>query len=316
MRWYLGTHEPTWLNRSHCPLFVSAVRLRERCKRKLPRATAPWALDSGGFSVLNKHGRYPTTNAEYAAEVRRWRDGIGNLEWAAVQDWMCEPVVLRKTGLTVADHQRLTVASWVELKAIAPDLPWVPVLQGFTADEYRRCVELYAAAGTDLRECPLVGIGSVCRREDTTEAEAIIRELAGRGLKLHGFGFKTGGLERVADCLTSADSLAWSDGVRRRAHAERLAAAAADRQPGLFGADAPTYRTRSPQNDPRVALEYLRTMRHRAGVTEEPTDTRYVCPECDGTDIHPGGFSSSLEYTCVDCGCSFAHVLQPSLLDG
>jgi hypothetical protein len=35
--------------------------------------------------------------------------------------------------------------------------------------------------------------------------------------RLQGFGVKTGGLARYADCLTSADSLAWSFEARRAA---------------------------------------------------------------------------------------------------
>ncbi len=37
-----------------------------------------------------------------------------------------------------------------------------------------------------------------------------MHSLASLGLHLHGFGVKAGGLVRYADCLTSADSLAWS----------------------------------------------------------------------------------------------------------
>ena len=41
--------------------------------------------------------------------------------------------------------------------------------------------------------------------------------LASLGLRLHGFGVKAGGLVRYADCLASADSLAWSFEARRAA---------------------------------------------------------------------------------------------------
>ncbi|WP_018559589.1 MULTISPECIES: hypothetical protein [unclassified Streptomyces] len=40
--------------------------------------------------------------------------------------------------------------------------------------------------------------------------------LAGYGLRLHGFGFKTLGLEKVGHLLASADSLAWSTHARHR----------------------------------------------------------------------------------------------------
>jgi hypothetical protein len=215
VRFYLGAHHPPWLAHASFPLFVSHRRLAAR--RRLPRATTGWALDSGGFTELRLHGGWRTTAAEYAAAVRRYRDEIGRLEWAAPQDWMCEPFMLAKSGLTVAVHQVRTVANYRELRSLAPDLPFVPVLQGWSRDDYLRCVELYQRAGIDLPAEPLVGVGSVCRRQATGEIEAIVHSLASIGIRLHGFGVKAGGLVRYEDCLASADSLAWSFEARRAA---------------------------------------------------------------------------------------------------
>ena len=128
MIFFLGIHEPAWMARTDVPLFVSRRRLVRR--KTMPRARGRWALDSGGFTELSMHGRWTVPSAQYAAEVRRFRDEIGGLEWAAPQDWMCEPFITRKTGRTVAEHQRLTVANLLELRSIAPDLPWVHVGQG------------------------------------------------------------------------------------------------------------------------------------------------------------------------------------------
>jgi hypothetical protein len=63
------------------PLFVSRRTLAPL--RRLPRARAGWALDSGGFSELSLHGRWTTSPATYVAEVRRFEQEIGALEWAA-----------------------------------------------------------------------------------------------------------------------------------------------------------------------------------------------------------------------------------------
>ncbi len=98
---------------------------------------------------------------------------------------------------------------------LAPEIPWAPVVQGWHPDDYLRCLDLYAARGFDLRTLPVVGVGSVCRRQAMDEAIVILRSLKARGLKLHGFGFKVRGLERAFDLLTSSDSLAWSFGARR-----------------------------------------------------------------------------------------------------
>lgn len=219
MRFYLGTHRANWLWQIHdIPLFISHRVLRER-KSRFPRATTPWALDSGGFTELSMYGRWETTPSEYVAAVRRYDDELGHLEWASPQDWMCEPWVLAKTGLTVAQHQARTVDNYLELVALAPDLDFAPVLQGWELDDYQRHADAYADAGVDLTAQPVVGIGSVCRRQATGQITWIFESLRHRGLQMHGFGVKTEGLAQYADLLVSADSLAWSYNARKLARA-------------------------------------------------------------------------------------------------
>ncbi len=221
-QFYLGTHMPHWLGLVDIPLFVSHRRLMNR--KTFPRALGPWALDSGGFSELQMYGEWRTTPEEYVAAVRRYRDEIGNLVWAAPQDWMCEPVVIEGgqvgpikfvgTGLSVYIHQRRTVANFMRLRRLAPDLPFAPVLQGYTLEDYERCAQMYADAGVDLAAEPIVGVGSVCRRQDSDEIAAVFAHFRDRGLSLHGFGVKTLGLAKAADVLESSDSMAWSvDGL-------------------------------------------------------------------------------------------------------
>ena len=227
MKFFLGTHEVRWLAEpalADVPLFVSRRRLADR--KTLPRAVGSWALDGGGFTELQLFGRWTVLARAYAAEVRRFRDEIGGMLWAAPQDWMCEPIVIKGgkvkgvvfagTGLTVAEHQRRTVENFLELRSLAPDLPIIPVLQGWTLGDYLDCLELYEAAGVDLRAEPTVGVGTMCRRESTTSAGIILRLLAAEGLNLHGFGFKIEGLRQHGDVLCSADSLAWSDSARHQ----------------------------------------------------------------------------------------------------
>lgn len=229
----LGTHEESWLADPRCaevPLMVSDARLRER--RSLPRAVGRWVLDSCGFTQLQQHGTWedrPTpagTVLEYVARARRYRDEIGGLAWAAPRDWMCEPWVIRggkpsRTGptfvgthLSVQEHLRRTVASVLELRALAPDVPWIAVLQGWTLGDYLDCLELYDKAGLDLRREPVVGVGTMCRRESTISAGNILDWLADEGIPIHAFGLKTEGLAAHGRHLFSSDSLAWSDHAR------------------------------------------------------------------------------------------------------
>jgi len=210
---YLGTHQPHWLATCDFPLFVSRVRLAGR--RTLPRARSTWALDSGGFSALDRRGEWDITARQYVAEVRRYRDEIGNLVWAAPMDWMVEPWILAKTGLSVPEHQRRTVDNFLELRSLAADLPFTPVLQGWALDDYLHCVDLYQRADVDLTVQQVVGLGSVCRRQATAEIGAIVGTLAALHLPLHGFGVKIAGLASYSAYLTSADSMAWSAWGRR-----------------------------------------------------------------------------------------------------
>jgi hypothetical protein len=181
-------------------------------KRKFPRARAPWALDSGGFTWVTRDGGWKQSPRLFAAEVRRFRDEIGLMEWAAPQDWMCEEIALKATGLSVAEHARRTVDNYVELVSIAPDLPWIPVLQGFAVDDYRRCADRYLAAGVDLAQMSTVGLGTVCRRQGTKEGIDVVFSVARHvpGVRLHGFGFKVEGVDLARTALVSSDSLAWS----------------------------------------------------------------------------------------------------------
>lgn len=221
---YLGSHQPGWLTKAGVPLFISHRRLAGY--RRLPRARAGWALDSGGFSELSMFGAWRTTAAAYVAAVDRYDRQIGGLEWAAPQDWMCEPFMLAKTALSVLEHQHRTVANFTELLELRDQrqstysphrqesCPFMPLLQGWTLDDYWRCVDLYAESGVQLADYPLEGLGSVCRRQATGEIAMIVRAL-GAVLPLHGFGCKTAGLVRYGRWLVSADSMAWSVAGRR-----------------------------------------------------------------------------------------------------
>ena len=210
---YLGAHHPHWLAMAGVPLFVSRNRLVSY--RKLPRASTRWALDSGGFTELSQHGYWRTSASKYAADVRRFHDEIGMMDWAAPQDWMCEPNMLRKTGLGITDHQQRTIDNYLELRALAPDLPIIPVLQGWSVPDYWHHADAYRRAGVALESLPLVGVGTVCRRQHTGTATAIFASLHSQGLKLHGFGLKLTGLRTCAQWLVSADSMAWSYSGRR-----------------------------------------------------------------------------------------------------
>lgn len=221
MEFYLGTHMPHWLGLYDVPMCVARPRLYRTGKaaiKTFPRARAPWIMDSGGFWEVTHRSGWTITEKAYVQQVQRAHDEIGNMAWAAPMDWMCEPEALKATGRSLIGHQLLTVDNYLELRELAPHLPFIPVLQGYSLSDYRRCVELYHGAGVDLAAEPTVGLGSVCRRESTDEIAQIVSSLTDLvpGIRLHGFGVKRGGFSRYAHQLVSADSLAWSDAGRRQ----------------------------------------------------------------------------------------------------
>lgn len=173
-------------------------------------------MDSGAFSTIKKHGGYPYPPAEYAEEIRRWAH-CGKLLAAVSQDYMCEDWMLKITGMTVRQHQALTIQRYDALKACElAGVYLMPVLQGYAPDDYARHVTMY---GRRLKRGAWVGVGSVCKRNsDPAAIEAVLLAIkkVRPDLRLHGFGIKVTALRSkvVRQNLESADSMAWSFAAR------------------------------------------------------------------------------------------------------
>lgn len=211
MEFYLGTHVLNHLEKTDVPMFVSRRVLE---KRKSPlKSKTKWCLDSGGFSELRLNGGWNIPADDYLSRVIKASDTPG-LQWAAQQDWMCEPVMIDRTGLSVSEHQRRTVDNFLELRSLDSPVHIIPVLQGYTLEEYKNCFEMFEVAGVDLRSEPVVGLGSVCRRQSTNDIERIVSFFHAKDLRLHGFGVKIVGIRKYGEMLESADSMAWSFDAR------------------------------------------------------------------------------------------------------
>ena len=212
MDFYIGLHQLA-LAKHFDRCFISVNRLRQRLSDfRVDR----WILDSGAFSELNLHGHYRYPPSEYAALVNRWGN-CGTMEMAVTQDYMCEPFILAKTGLTIAEHQRLTIERYDILLRLV-DVPLMPVLQGYTPDDYRRHLDSY---GDRISLGARIGVGSICKRNNAPKE--IVAVLAGikkdrHDLRLHGFGLKLTALTNtyILSMLYSADSMAWSYAARRQ----------------------------------------------------------------------------------------------------
>lgn len=213
MRFFVGLHQPS--DAQHFgAAFVSVSRIR---KRRSPFKVGDWIMDSGAFTEVSRHGGYRESAGAYAEQIRRWSKN-GNLLAAVAQDYMCEAAVLAVTGLTVADHQRLTIERYDEL--VGHDVNGVyimPVLQGYAPEEYVDHIRQY---GARLTPGMWVGVGSVCKRNgDPRAIEAVLLAIrrARPDLRLHGFGLKKTALSSglVWKLLHTADSMAWSYNARR-----------------------------------------------------------------------------------------------------
>lgn len=211
---YVGLHQPS--DAQHFDrAFVSVNRLRGR---KKAIGAGAWIMDSGAFTELSQHGHYRHSVEQYAAEINRWAADPALIA-AVAQDYMCEPFIIEKTGLSVEEHRRLTIERYDALVALVdPRVYVMPVLQGYTVADYLRHIDMY---GDRLGPGAYVGVGSICKRNTAIGAiEQILTAIKRKrpDLLLHGFGLKTTALSSwvVQNCLHSADSMAWSFAARRQ----------------------------------------------------------------------------------------------------
>lgn len=170
---------------------------------------ASLVLDSGGFNAARKWGQYPWSVDAYATLAQRYADGPCPLAWVAVMDYACEHGVDREQLATNQQRIAATVDNARRCREQAPTLPWLPVIQGWTLDEYAQSIDLYTQAGFPLA---YAGLGTMCGRP-VREACAILRALAEHypHQRYHVFGMHLGVLDDhdAAAVVESWDSYAW-----------------------------------------------------------------------------------------------------------
>jgi hypothetical protein len=220
------------------------------------------ALDSAGFTAMQSFARrgrsangiglgmYPWSLPDYLSLASELMP-----TWYAKPDFACEvelapdseartwrvratATLLEATLRQVATWQQRLIDDGVkagftfrEAQASAWRLlqPPVPVLQGWTCDDYRLSLDLLAevwSAWEPLYACHLVGVGSVCRRDlrhRTHGIEAIVRvidDYLPAGIRLHLFGVKGAAIRALRDHprIASVDSMAYDVGARRAAY--------------------------------------------------------------------------------------------------
>jgi hypothetical protein len=222
VKFYPGLHQPA--DAQHFPL--ACININRLWGRKKPVECADIVVDSGAFRELFLHGAYRHSVNVYAAELYRlFTTGVVKIAAAVAQDYMCEPFILAKTGLTIEEHQRLTIERYDALVAelerlFGGPIPFhvMPVLQGFAPQDYANHIRMY---GDRLKPGMWVGVGSVCKRQgDPRSIIAVLQAIASERpeLLLHGFGVKKTALMHpgVRELLATADSMAWSFAARKQ----------------------------------------------------------------------------------------------------
>jgi hypothetical protein len=205
---YIGWHQPN-NGRSGCQEFDHCmISINRLLDRKGAFSVNNWIMDSGAFTRISS-GKGHLPIAVYATAINRWADN-GNLVAAVTQDFMCEPFILNITGLSIEEHQRLTIKRYDRLLPLIDRTYILPVLQGYQISEYLSHLEQY---GNRLKSGAWVGVGSICKRNanaGSIESILLAIKTARPDLKLHGFGIKSTALRSplVWDLLHSADSQA------------------------------------------------------------------------------------------------------------
>lgn len=193
-----------------------------RYKARWPRQTGSRWLDSGGFTLLNRFGDYPFTPMQYINFVCWLRP-----QYYASMDYPCEPNISRTLSLkSNAERIQATVdntvymAEWEDYTGAK----LVPVIQGYTLDEYLSCIEQYQARGL-VRD--YMAVGSMCRRISNDELHWLIPAIYQAAneagcMRLHFFGLKLSpALADLSPYIYSRDSAVALDAYDPILRAER-----------------------------------------------------------------------------------------------
>ena len=187
--------------------------------RAIPKNRDLLFIDSGGYSFFFKNMDYSDPHIKYLQYVLN-----KGADFFANRDYPCEPELIRKNNTTVRENQIRTINNQIQIMDLIdsyfPELrdKFVAVIQGWEIDEYLWMLDYMKDHGllTDL-----IGIGSVCRRNQDRQIRKIIttiRDNLPKKYKLHAFGVKMGVLKYkdVWDSLYSCDSLAYRYFIRKK----------------------------------------------------------------------------------------------------
>lgn len=252
---------PAHCSENDTPVMVSAGAFWRPRKRAFAEPTRwGWstdgcnvALDSAGF-VAMKHwagqGGQPGMESIYPWSLAQYMNLVLEVlpRWWSQPDACCEPEI---AGSPEIVHQRLRMTERLLGASLLAAIHWlmsdrtlrhhfgppVPVIQGWTKDQYRQSLrnalsmwKLYTN-GTPVERVPtLIGIGSVCRRDLRHPEHGLwavldaVGDVLPKGSKVHLFGVKGEAMAELRHFpfVASVDSMAWDFSARVDARARRI----------------------------------------------------------------------------------------------
>lgn len=107
-------------------------------------------LDSGAFGSAYWDGGYTYGPDDYLRQVEKVMP-----DWWVTMDYPCEPNIM--TGTPIRQRIEQTIEN-TKILCTAPFSGFLPVIQGWTIDDYLYCVKRMEEEGLIL---PVMGIGSI-----------------------------------------------------------------------------------------------------------------------------------------------------------
>src|SRR6266508_2160990 len=126
------------------------------------------------------------------------------VQFATVMDYVCIPSNGKKSEINI-NRIKATIQNEIALRELAPDIPWLPILQGDNFEERSEDLELRRAL--NLLPIEYAGIGSLVGRGiqaaiDTVQSYAT----ESPRVKFHGFGKP---IRPLPDPVVSAATNSW-----------------------------------------------------------------------------------------------------------
>lgn len=177
-------------------------------------------LDSAGFVATSRYGAFPWTVANYVALAASYP-----FAWWASADYCVEAEIASHRDQVIERLSR-TIAANRECRRYADDhgilSTMMPVIQGRRPCDYERCADgLWGM----IERAPLLGVGSMCRRE-VTGPEGLIAvvehldRILPQAVELHLFGVKGPAIPYLLPFgkrIRSIDSQAYGTSARHEA---------------------------------------------------------------------------------------------------